>query len=90
MVLSQAMACGCVVIATEHTGALDLYQDGQAGFIVPVRDGAAIADRMQMLADDPSRRMDMSQRAIQAVQGAGGWKDYGDAAMAVYQQLLEH
>jgi starch synthase len=90
MVLSQAMACGCVVIATEHTGALDLYQDGQAGFIVPVRDGAAIADRMQMLADEPTRRAAMSQRAMLSVQGAGGWKDYGDAAMAVYRQLLGH
>jgi starch synthase len=90
MVLSQAMACGCVVLATEHTGALDLYQDGEAGFIVPVRDAKAIAERMQMLADDPARRAAMSQHALRAVQGAGGWQDYGDAAMAVYRQLLEH
>ncbi len=34
----QALACGCPVIASEHTGARDLFEDGVQGFIVPIRD----------------------------------------------------
>ncbi len=53
LVQAQAMACGCPVIASTNTGAEDLFQDGVAGFIVPIREPLAIADRMQRLADHP-------------------------------------
>ncbi|MDO9235713.1 MAG: glycosyltransferase family 4 protein [Aquabacterium sp.] len=87
MVLSQAMACGCVVIGSEHTGAQDLFDDGVEGFIVPPRDSDAIAGRLQALADDPDLRMQMSGKALLRVQRAGGWRDYGELAYATYQSL---
>lgn len=87
MVQAQALACGCVVIGTDHTGAQDLFDDEQEGFIVPVRDHMAIAARLQQLADNPGLRASMSSKALTRVQRAGGWRDYGDQAMAIYQQL---
>jgi alpha-maltose-1-phosphate synthase len=87
MVQAQAMACGCVVIGSNNTGAQDLFDDEQEGFIVPVRNHAAIAARLQQLADSPSLRASMSSKALKRVQRAGGWRDYGDQAMAIYQQL---
>ena len=54
--MAQAMACGCPVIATSATGAEDLFADNEAGFIVRPRDTAALADRLQQLADDPALR----------------------------------
>lgn len=53
LVLAQAMACGCPVIASEHTGARDLFEDGMEGFIVPPQNPGAIAERLQQFADDP-------------------------------------
>ena len=53
LVQAQAMACGCPVIASENTGASDLFTDGREGFIVPIRDPNAIAQRLQLLADNP-------------------------------------
>ena len=88
LVQAQAMACGCVVVASRHTGAEDLFSDGEEGFIVPVRDAAALAGRMQQLADDPTLRELMSAKALQRVRGAGGWQQYGEQAMAVYRELL--
>ncbi len=88
LVQAQAMACGCVVLASRHTGAEDLFDDGQEGFIVPVRDADALAQRLQQLADDPALRRQMSQRALARVQRAGGWHDYGENAMAIYKELL--
>jgi glycosyltransferase involved in cell wall biosynthesis len=88
LVQAQAMACGCVVVASRHTGAEDLFSDGEEGFIVPVRSADALLQRLQQLADAPTLRDAMSARALQRVRSTGGWHDYGDQAMAVYRELL--
>lgn len=88
LVQAQAMACGCVVVASRHTGAEDLFTDAQEGFIVPVRDADALTARLQQLADDPALRQAMSAKARARVQHAGGWREYGDAAYAAYRSLL--
>lgn len=87
MVMAQAMACGCPVIATENTGACDLFADGDAGDIVPIRRADLLADRMQRLIDEPDTRGRMSARAIEVVQQLGGWQDYGQRAVATYAEL---
>jgi len=78
LVLSEAMACGCPPIASTNTGAEDLFTDGVEGFIVPIRDPAAITDRLQQLADSPALQQQMRAAALARVQSLGGWADYGD------------
>ncbi|MBY0575271.1 MAG: glycosyltransferase family 4 protein [Gallionellaceae bacterium] len=87
MVQAQAMACACPVIASRNTGSEDLFNDGCEGYIVPIRDADALAARLQHLADHPAERADMAQRAVQRVHGIGGWRDYGDNAMAIYGEV---
>jgi glycosyltransferase involved in cell wall biosynthesis len=77
LVQGEAMACGCPVIATTATGCEDLFSDGVEGFIVPDRDTAALADRMQQLADDPALRESMSAAALERVKSLGGWDTFG-------------
>ena len=84
LVQGQAMACGCPVIGTPSTGAEDLFTDGREGFIVPERDVAALAERLQQLADDPAVRARMSDAALQRVKSIGGWDSYGEK----WDQLL--
>ena len=67
LVQGQAMACGCPVVATTATGAEDLFTDGVEGFIVPDRDTAALADRLQQMADDPVLRERMTAAALERV-----------------------
>jgi glycosyltransferase involved in cell wall biosynthesis len=86
-VQAQALACGCPVIATEHTGARDLFTDGREGFIVPIRDPNAIAERLQRLADDPALRSRMSQAALNRVKSIGGWEQYGEGMHEVISGL---
>ncbi|MBT9463095.1 glycosyltransferase family 4 protein [Hydrogenophaga sp.] len=88
MVMAQAMACGCPVIASENTGARDLFDDGQEGFIVPVRNPQALTERLQRLADEPDLRMRMSAQALERVKRMGGWRDYGQRALSTYQALV--
>jgi starch synthase len=73
LVLGEALAHGTPVIATVNSGGADLFQDGEEGFLTPIRDPAALAARMQELADDPARRERMSQAALARGQALGGW-----------------
>ncbi|WP_260705256.1 glycosyltransferase family 4 protein [Edaphobacter flagellatus] len=84
LVQGQAMACGCPVIATTNTGAEDLFTDGVEGFIVSIRDSAALAERMRQLAEDSALQKRMSEASLTRVRMLGGWKQYGDG----WEQLL--
>ena len=86
MVMNQAMACGCPVIASTHTGGPDLITEGQDGFLVPIRDPEAILNRLQQLADDPALQREMGANALSKVKTAGGWEQYGDN----WERLLQH
>lgn len=79
MVVGEAMACGCPVIASTNTGASELITDGVEGFIVPIRSPEIIADRLQQLADQPELREQMGRAALERVKQLGGWDAYGDA-----------
>ncbi len=87
LVMAQAMACGCPVIATAATGAEDLFTDGVEGFIVPDRDGAGLAARIQQVAEDPGLRERMAAAALMRVRSLGGWEAYGAAWDAMLQEL---
>lgn len=78
LVMAEAMACGCPVISSTHTGGSQLYRDGVEGFLVPIRDVRAIEERMQLLADEPHLRQEMGAAALRRVRSMGGWKEYGD------------
>jgi glycosyltransferase involved in cell wall biosynthesis len=88
MVQAQAMACGCPVIGTDHTGAADLFADSKEGFIVPIREPARIAECLQRLADAPELRAQMSEATLARVNEIGGWHDYGSRALSVYASLI--
>lgn len=63
LVIGEAMAQGLVVIATPHSAAPDLIDDGVEGFIVPIRSAEAIAEKLELLRHDPARLHEMKQAA---------------------------
>lgn len=87
LVQGEALACGCPVIATPNSGGEDLFTDGKEGFIVPIRDPQAIAEKLQRLADDPLLQQQMRANALQRVRLLGGWDDYGDRWAALLREL---
>jgi glycosyltransferase involved in cell wall biosynthesis len=89
LVMVQAMACGVPVIATENTGAADLFTDSVEGFIVPIRDAAAIADKIVFLYEHPEVRDAMGAAALVRVRALGGWNTYGERSAAIYQAALD-
>jgi glycosyltransferase involved in cell wall biosynthesis len=78
MVIGEAMACGCPVIASTNTGASELITDGQEGFVVPIRRPDMIAGRMQQLADDFQLVQRMRLSSVARMQHLQGWNQYGE------------
>lgn len=88
MVMAQALACGCPVVASHTAGAEDLFSDGVEGFIVAPGSADELADRIQTLADDPALSARMGEAALQRVRLIGGWSTYGANALQLYEQLV--
>lgn len=89
MVMAEAMACGTPVIASMNTGAADLFHDGREGYIVPIRDPDAIADRLTRLATDPALARDMGRAARRRIESFGGWDAYGDRLYSALTALVD-
>lgn len=88
MVMAQAMACGCPVIASENTGARDLFTDGREGFIVPAGDVEGIADRLRRLHADRDLLEAMSEAAVARTRAIDGWGAYAERLMDAYAHLI--
>jgi glycosyltransferase involved in cell wall biosynthesis len=88
LVQAQAMACGLPVIATTNTGAASLFTDGKEGFIVPIRSPEAIREKILYLYEHPDVREAMAQAARERVQRLGGWDEYGNRTLSMYEDAL--
>lgn len=64
----EAMAHGCVVIATDYRAIPDLVEDRITGRLVPDRDPRAIAAAIAELAAEPKRYRDLSEAALRRFQ----------------------
>ncbi len=66
-VLIEAMACGAPVVSTDYrVGAREIIDDSVDGFIVPVSDHAALAQKIKLYLDSPELRAVMGKRAAQS------------------------
>lgn len=77
MVIGEALACGCPVIASEHTGGRDFFSDSVNGFIVPHREVDLLVQWPEALMQDEPLRQRMSEAAVRRVTEIGGWDAYG-------------
>lgn len=86
-VLLETMACGLPIIATPHTCAPDLIADGQQGFIVPIRNAQAIAEKLEWCLQNRSKVSEMGFAAAkQASQFT--WERFRAGIRAAYLQML--
>ncbi len=88
MVVPQAMACGLPVIVTENVGAADIVADGVDGYVVPIRDVAALKDKIRYLYENPAARQRMSDAAITKAGRHLSWDAYGDRLVSWLGGLL--
>ena len=84
----EAMACGLPVIVSENTFGRDVVTDQADGYVVPIRDSAAIAERLQQLADDPMVRRRVGNAATIRARDFS-WLHYGRRVANSIGNVLE-
>jgi starch synthase len=87
LVLGESMAQGLVVIATAHSAAPDLIDDGVDGFIIPIRSADAIVEKLEVLLREPARLREMKEAARRKAQ-AHSWETYRSALVRLAREVV--
>ena len=87
LVICQAMACGSPVIASAHTGAEMVLEQGQQGYIFEAGNDDELLERLQMLADNPELQQQMGASALEKIKEVDGWTVYGDGIVSMFKEL---
>jgi glycosyltransferase involved in cell wall biosynthesis len=86
-VLAQARASGLPIVTTLHGAGTDIVTDGHDGWIVPVRDPAALAACLRRLAADRSALAAMADRVAGDFESQG-WQIAAEQFEQVCASLL--
>lgn len=87
MVQPQAMACGLPVIHTTNTGGGDIIRDGVDGFCVPIRDVDALKEKILFFYENPKRRTEMGNNALEQARKSLSWDNYGKRIVSAYSKI---
>jgi len=80
------MACNLPVLVTHNTGAADIITDGREGFVLPIRDAAAIQEKLTLLFERSALREAMGIAAGRLARSCS-WDAYGRKALRLYENL---
>jgi glycosyltransferase involved in cell wall biosynthesis len=63
----EAMATGRAIVTSDAPGCRETVKDGVNGFLTPVRDSVALADKMRWMIDNPSACAAMAEESLRIV-----------------------
>lgn len=84
----EAMAMRVPTVATNVVGTKETVVDGTTGFLVPLNDVDALADRLIRLIDDPALRERMGEAGRSRVEAEFDEDKIVDALAGIYRELL--
>ena len=84
----EAMACGTPVIGSDVGGIKFTIADGETGFLVPSKDPATLAERMERLMVDRSLARRMGRAARSRVEKFFTWQKVGERTAELYEAML--
>ena len=88
VVILEAMACAVPVVATRCGGPDGIITEGKDGFLVPLDDAAAMAERMALLCHDRNLNQEMGQAARATIEARYADVVAGQAFVNVWDRLL--
>lgn len=88
MILTEAMAAGTAVIASDLDAFRRVLDSGRAGALFPVGDPTALASTIEGVLDDPARRAALVTRAREVVAGYD-WAVLAERVLEVYATAIE-
>ena len=84
----EALAAGRAVVATRVGGVPDVVDEGETGFLVRPGDTHAFAERLEILARDPERRIAMGEAGRERMLERYAVERLVDDVDALYRELL--
>lgn len=88
MILTEAMAAGSPVVASDLDAFRRVLDGGRAGALFPTGDAAALARTMAELLDQPERRAALAARAAEVI-GEFDWPVVARRVLEVYQTAVD-
>ena len=83
-VIMEAMACGLPVVTTSN--AQSIVEDGKTGFVVPIRDAKAFAEKIKYLYDHRDEAELIGKEARRAMENK---KPFDEAVYEIYKEILK-
>ena len=87
LVILEAMAQGVPVITTDRTAGPDVIQNEVDGFIVPIRSAEAIAEKLDFLARNHERLLEIKSAAKRKAASLG-WESYRQRLVEVAREVI--
>jgi D-inositol-3-phosphate glycosyltransferase len=87
MVALEAMASGTPVIASEVGGLAFLVRDDYSGYLVPVREPQALADKIRIILEQPEERRRLGQNAHEYAQEYA-WPRIADRLLSIFESMM--
>ena len=86
IVLLEAMVARTAIITTRQTGCAEVV--GDAGWLVPAKNAAAIREALIQLIRDPERARALARAARRRLEGSFSWAAVAQRYLALYRQSL--
>lgn len=83
----EALTAGLPVVATYQSGLP--ITDGATGCVVPMKDAAAIADKIEWLIANPQERERLGRNAAKMMRESYTWEKYAENVKGIYEELLK-
>lgn len=88
LVLIEAMACGRCVVANDIPGVRSVVNDGEDGLLARPGDVYDLAEKIQALLSDSTRRREMGERGRAKVETKYAWPKVIERLEATYASVL--
>ena len=85
--LIEACAIGRPIVTTNHIGCRDVVSDGVNGYLIPVKDSRALAEKIKILVDHPNLRYKMGMSSRKVAEENFSIETVIKHHLAIYQEL---
>jgi glycosyltransferase involved in cell wall biosynthesis len=86
--LLEGASSGRPIVTTDAPGCREIVQEGENGFLVPIRDACALAKAIEALIVHPAMRQCMGESGRRLVESEFSVEKVIDSTLALYRELL--
>lgn len=86
--LIEAAAIGRPIVTTHHIGCKEVVEDGVNGYLVPVKNAAALAEKLQILINQKELRVKMGRASREIAEKHFSLEEVVEKHLSIYQELI--